>query len=88
MRTAGYTVYVITQSGSNRNTWRRYSSHFQNIQKDDSTEGEVDAEADTDGHRSEDNNNNSYDNNFIDVRDVLRSLQEAARETAKSEGMI
>jgi hypothetical protein len=48
----------------------------------------VDAEADTDGHRSEDNNNNRYNNNFINVRDVLRSLQEAARETAKSEGMI
>ncbi len=48
----------------------------------------MDAEADTNGHRSEDNNNNSYNNNFIDVRDVLRSLQEAARETAKSEGML
>ncbi len=50
----------------------------------------MDAEADTNGHRGEVNNNNhhSYNNNFIDVRDVLRSLQEAARETAKSEGMI
>jgi hypothetical protein len=50
----------------------------------------VDAEADTNGHRGEVNNNNhnSYNNDFIDVRDVLRSLQEAARETANSEGMI
>ncbi len=50
----------------------------------------MDAEAHTNGHRSEvnNNNNNNYNNDFIDVRDVLRSLQEAARETAKSEGMI
>ncbi len=50
----------------------------------------MDTEADTNSHRGEvnNNNNNSYNNNFIDVRDVLRSLQEAARETAKSEGMI
>ena len=64
--------------------------YFKYIRKDDSTEGEVDAEADTDGHRGEVNNNNhnSYNNDFIDVRDVLRSLQEAARETAKSEGTL
>jgi hypothetical protein len=51
----------------------------------------VDAEADATSHRGEDNNNNnhnSYNNDFIDVRDVLRSLQEAARETAKSEGTL
>ncbi len=50
----------------------------------------MDAEAHTNGHRGEVNNNdnNSYNNDFIDVRDVLRSLQEAARETAKTEGMI
>ena len=61
------------------------------IRKDDSAEGEVDAEADATSHRGEDNNNNnhnSYNNDFIDVRDVLRSLQEAARETAKSEGAL
>ncbi len=50
----------------------------------------MDAEADTDDHHGEVNNNNhnSYNNDFIDVRDVLRSLQEAARETAKSEGTL
>ena len=51
----------------------------------------MDAEADATSHRGEDNNNNnhnSYNNDFIDVRDVLRSLQEAARETAKSEGTL
>jgi hypothetical protein len=48
----------------------------------------VDAEADTDSHCGEVNNNdhNSYNNDFINVRDVLRSLQETARETAESEG--
>ena len=51
----------------------------------------MDTEADATSHRGEDNNNNnhnSYNNDFIDVRDVLRSLQEAARETAKSEGTL
>ena len=51
----------------------------------------MDAEADTNSHRGEVNNNNnhnSYNNDFIDVRDVLRSLQEAARETAESEGTL
>ncbi len=50
----------------------------------------MDAEADTDDHRGEviNNNHNSYNNDFIDVRGVLRSLQEAARETAKSEGAL
>ena len=51
----------------------------------------MDAEADATSHRGEDNNNNnhnSYNNDFIDVRDVLRSLQEAARKTAKSEGTL
>jgi hypothetical protein len=64
---------------------------FQYNRKDDSAEGEVDAEADTDEHRGQvdnNNNNNSNDDDFINVRDVLRSLQESARETAESEGII
>jgi hypothetical protein len=50
----------------------------------------VDAEADTDDHHGEVNNNDNNSNNddFINVRDVLRSLQESARETAKSEGIV
>ncbi len=50
----------------------------------------MDAEADTAEHHGQvdNNNNNSDDDDFINVGDVLRSLQESARETAESEGII